>query len=512
MARSVGRRSGATAGDDDYELRRSRTPVPEWTAEAADIHLGKLYEQEVSREGPADVTAWWEDVDGTGTSVDDWISEVVAPLLLVLGCIDVCMDHPKLPEGETVETRDDELRLGLDKCVASYILPQNMVWWQSDNAGNYTECLVREYIDPADRKDLDDNGDTIDPDDPNQAGDNWRNNYIRWRHWTATESTLYSYAGDRVLSVTKHPFGRVPIKRFLAGRKLRTPNVGKSPYEAIAALQREYYNRSSELILSDTLQSSPLLSGAEDFCKADNTLSIGPGYVLPKKKNPETGQYEGWEYVSPPKDPADSLRQNMRDLEDQKDRHACLIKPAGGVAKGTVSQSGISKAMDADSGNKLLAKFAKWLAKAERFMAELAMLVLRNGELDPADRKAIKIVYPARFDLMLAAERLDGTIKFQQVLATCGHAPNTERELIQASVRQLLPGLEDEAYGELDDEIDELVQTQATIKSRDREILPGDRSTDEEFAGEGTDESRAGADPSGQSGTTAVANMIPAVM
>ena len=47
----LGADPAATAQDDDYELRRSRTPVPEFVAEAVEIHLGKVYDQEVSREG-----------------------------------------------------------------------------------------------------------------------------------------------------------------------------------------------------------------------------------------------------------------------------------------------------------------------------------------------------------------------------------------------------------------------------------------------------------------------------
>ena len=88
--------------------------------------------------------------------------------------IDVCLDHPKAPPGQVVKTRADELRLGLDKVVASYILPMNMVWWRTDNAGRYLECLVREYVDPADRMDYDKNGNAIDPDDPGDVGETWR--------------------------------------------------------------------------------------------------------------------------------------------------------------------------------------------------------------------------------------------------------------------------------------------------------------------------------------------------
>ncbi len=405
-----------SAMDDDYELRRARTPVPEFVAEAVEIHLAKVYDQEVARDGPADLLAWWKDVDGCGTPIDDYMRETIAPLLLVLGCIDVCLDHPQAPPGETVETRADELRLGLDKVVASYILPMNMVWWRTDSAGRYLECLVREYIDPADRMDHDKNGNAIDPDGPGDVGEAWRRDYVRWRLWRSNESILYNFDGSEVLDRVPHNFGRVPIVRLIDLKKHRTRNVGKSRYEAIAEYQREFYNRDSELILSDTLQAHPFLSGPEDYCKADNTLSVGPGYLLPKKRNPENGSYEGFDYVSPPKDPAESLRRNKEDLIDLKDRRACLSKPAGVGSAGSVGQSGISKQLDAHTGHKLLSSIAKNLAKAERFLAEYALMVLRDKPVTPEERATIKVGYPSRFELHDAADLIDGTSKLQLVL------------------------------------------------------------------------------------------------
>ena len=126
----LGADQAATAMDSDYELRRSRTPVPEFVAEAVEIHLGKVYDQEVSRDGPDDLKEWWKDVDGCGTPIDDYMRETIAPLLLVLGTIDVVIDFPKAPPGQVVVTKADEQRLGLDKVIASYILPMNMVWWR----------------------------------------------------------------------------------------------------------------------------------------------------------------------------------------------------------------------------------------------------------------------------------------------------------------------------------------------------------------------------------------------
>src|SRR6476659_385206 len=41
-----------TATDDDYELRRARTPIPTFVAEAIETHLSRIYTREVRRSGP----------------------------------------------------------------------------------------------------------------------------------------------------------------------------------------------------------------------------------------------------------------------------------------------------------------------------------------------------------------------------------------------------------------------------------------------------------------------------
>jgi hypothetical protein len=502
----LGAGPGAVAIDDDYELRRARTPIPEFVAEAVEIHLAKVYDQEVARHGPEDLLAWWRDVDGRGTPIDDWMRETVAPLLLVLGCLDVCLDHPKAPPGETIVTRADELRLGLDKCVASYILPQNMIWWRTDPAGRYLECLVREYANPSDRIDYDGRGHAIDPADPGDLGDTWRRAYVRYRFWNATESILFSFDGAEVVERVPHPYGRVPIVRLIDLKKHRTPNIGKSRYEAIAEYQREFYNRDSELILSDTLQAHPYLSGAEDFCKADNTLSVGPGYVLPMKKNVENGTYQGWEFVSPPKDPADSLRRNKADLIDLKDRRAFLMKPAGSSGQGgdTTSQSGISKQLDAHTGHKQLTAIARSLSKNERFLAEYAWIVLRARDVTPEEREQIQVVYPSRFELFSAQELTDSTTKLQHVFKAAGQAPQIEAMAIRSIVRQLLLGLTDKEYQQLDTEIESVLAVKASATEHLGPEMADAGITDAAAAteGPGSAEQDAGNDPTGQSAVT----------
>ena len=94
VGRPAGTDQASQATDDDYELRRARTPVPTFVSEAVEAHLARIYSREVHRQGPDRLLEWWRNVDGRGTSIDQWISGTIAPLLLVLGQLDVFIDHP----------------------------------------------------------------------------------------------------------------------------------------------------------------------------------------------------------------------------------------------------------------------------------------------------------------------------------------------------------------------------------------------------------------------------------
>ncbi len=426
---AVGDDPTVAATDDDYELRRARTPVPTFVAEAIDTHLSRIYAREVRRDGPDRLKFWWADVDGCGTSVDQWMAETVAPLLLTLGQLDLCFDHPAAPDDEPVRTRADAERLGLDRCLASYILPENMLWWRLDPTGHrYAECLVREPVEVDDVAE------------------------VRYRHWTAAGSTLFDADGSAI-SATAHGFGRVPIVRIFDRRKPRCRNVGQPRYEGVAERQREYYNRDSELILSDTTQAHPLLQGPEDFVQADGTIPIGPSWLLPKKKNTQGGAatYEGFDVVVFPKDGADSIRKNKADLRDDVDRDSALVRPTG---RDGVAQSGLSKVIDHSDGNNRLAKIAKILGRAEEIVAAMALMVLEDGPPDPAELVQVRVVYPTEFDLYTAGDMAAATGNFQKLVADAGALPFAEGLLLGRLMRLCLPGLGDAQYAECDAELE----------------------------------------------------------
>jgi len=451
----------AAAGDnDDYQLRLARTPVPTYVSEVMETHLSEIFSKEIDRESKSKlIEDWWRNVDGRGTKIDDFMADTIAPFLLVLGQLDLYCDHPKAPDGEVISTRADVARLNLDGVIASYILPDNMLWWTLNNDGTYLECLVQEHRDkPLTKR------------DSRQVRDNDALECV-YRYWSSTEWRLYD-KDSNFLESQSHPFGRVPIARVFDRRRPRTKNVGLPRYETVAELQREFYNRDSELILSDTLQAHPLIQGPEDYVQSDGTMPIGPGWLLPMKKDAGSGSYTGFEIIEFPKGGAESIRENLDRLRDRIDREAMLTKPAGaaGTSANTVAQSGISKQLDQKGGNKLLAKIAAVLESTEEALVKLALLVAGDGTIDEAAIESTTISYPREFDLVTSGELSNDLIQFQAILSQSGDIPETEHELLCRLVRLMLPGLPDDDYTEFDSEIEDFLATKVKEKQQMAEM------------------------------------------
>lgn len=458
------------AEDDDYELRRARTPVPTFVKEAVDVYCSKIFASEIHREASASDFAglrdWWEDVDGLGTRLDDWMKDMVGPLILTLGHLDICFDHPAIPAGTPTDSVAQALAAGVDRCVASYILPENMLWWPADDSpGSYSECLVQEYVAGDESR----SGTGLGP-----RGGTSRTP-VNYRHWTARGWTLYDDEGSTIAE-GEHRFGRVPIVRVFDRRKPRCRNVGQSFMEPGAEIQREVYNRGSELILSDTTQAHPLMQGPVDLLAQDSTIAVGPNRVLPMYKITTGAQqfYQGWSVIDFPKGAADSLRANITGLRDEFDRLYGLTKPAGasGTGRTTVAQSGISKQIDHDVLHSRLASVSKMFQKAELRVAEFVMTVLTDGnppEIGPED---VKVTYPTVFSLYAADELSQIALDFQTFLAQAGDCPEVEIPMASAIALKVLPGHDDETYKEYDIGIERTIMGKAQLKAEMAEAGP----------------------------------------
>ena len=276
-----------------------------------------------------------------------------------------------------------------------------------------------------------------------------------------------------VVSTGLHLYGRPPIERVLYRRRIRCTNVGVNRYEAICELSRAIYNLDSELVLSDSSQAHPTIQGPAALL-ADGQIAVGPANVLPMLETQgQDGQvtFTGWSYVSPPKGPADSIRANKQAYRDDIDRIACLTKPAGaqGTTGATVAQSGLSKVMDQSTGNDLLTNLASAMARLEWTIASLALRVLGNGKVAPADLAAVKISYPKTFELADPASLTAGIEGFQGVLATSGATPKNDTFLAKRLSGLMTPGVDPDFREELDEEIEEFIEAKAGQVDQDNE-------------------------------------------
>lgn len=436
---------GMEEGGNDYAVRLERTPVPTQFAEAIAKAIGRIFGQEIRRPEASnrDVAGWWEDADGSGSDVTDWMRETVAPLFLALGQIDLAFERPAAG-GRAVVTEADVKQAGIDRIYASVLLPTQLVWWMPDlEPGRFKEVLVHEV----------------------EEAENSTKQIDRFRHWTDTEWVLYDDQGE-VVSRGTNSYGCVPIIRVFDRRRFRCRNVGLSRYLPVADIQKEMYNAKSELILSNTYQAHPILQGPEDYVKGNSEIPIGPGWVFPVK-TPEGKAPVPWSVLDFPKGPAESIRDDLEWMSEECDRVSVQVRPNG--AQGTVAQSGLSKAFDYEEANANLAQIATSLAKVERAAVEMILRVTSGGKLDEKAYEAIagEIVYPKDFQLLSGRELADAVEQFQTVLGSSGDAPETEGELLVRLFRSIVPGLDTADGDKYENELREAPKAKA--KRREEE-------------------------------------------
>jgi hypothetical protein len=448
LGRPPGSDMAAQATNDDYELRRARTPVPTLFRRVIRRHLSKIYSQTPKRNGPAELLQWHTDVDGGRTSMAKWMRNTVAPLLMSRGQIDIICEHPYATKDQKAHilTKADEYAAGLNAVVASYILSENVVWWSLDARGLYHEVLVQE---PQEEK------------GPS------------YRFWQPEKWTLFNVQGD-ILDTADHPYGRPPITRLFDTRRFTAKNIGFPRYEDVAEINREVYNRESELVLSDATQAHPLLQGPEDFMQASDSIPVGIGWMLPMKKtiSDTSVSYQGFEIIEFPKGSAESLRDNVRTLKDDVDECALLTKPAGGAGTNgkTVAQSGVSKRMDTEDGNTYLSEIAEVLECAEIQINELFYLVRNNGKVDPAVLDQIKVCYAKDFDLFGPDELAGLMTDWQTLLAGVGGTPAVDVAQLKRLLRLIMLGAPSEEFLAWDQEIEAYVQAAAVLRGQVNEL------------------------------------------
>jgi hypothetical protein len=445
-------RDHVAAVEFDYELRRQRTPVPNMLATFIRKQLSKIYKRPIAVEAEESLLAWSENIDGRETTLEEWMRNVVGPLLCALGMIDVGFDHPERPEGEPI-LFDDDLSDSRKRCIVYYILPTNVLWWKRDYTGQYyIELLVREFHE-------DESGKTVE----------------RFRHWTVADWTLYDSDGE-VVDSSDHSYGMVPVVRLFDIRNLRCDHIAISRMWGIVDKTRVLYNEESEMIANNTMHNTPLLQGpGPEPGEGREDVPIGRYYLLHKQRD-QDGTYVGYEYVSPPTETSAFMRLRLFDLREQMEQEAGLTRSLGSVGTergaGPVAQSGVSKAYDQVEGSDYLASIAKMLEEAHYAIMYFALIVLRDGwaRVKQADIDSITVVYPKEFNLLTFDQfSLIVTTMQTYIIGGLGYIPSDEKETLRQFVRMKHPDLGVRKLKRIDREIDRLVTD--AVESRKKKAL-----------------------------------------
>lgn len=429
-----------SASEEMYEVRRDRTPVPQFLPRFLENIMGKIYKRQITRSGPAEMIAWTENVDGRRTSLDEWMRDTVAPILCALGMIDVGYDHPVIDPDHP-----DLYGAPADPggCVVRVILPEHMLWWIKDKTGFfYLECLVREFV-----------------------YDTSSNKYVwQYRHWTSEDWVLYSSDGE-VRGMGFHTYRIAPFVRLFDKKNIRYDDVGRSRFWGVADKSRAYYNEESELILNDTYNNCPLLQGPPDDDNKDDGIAIGRNLML-KMVEDRNGNLHGYEYVEMSSQTNTYMMERLNMIQSMMESEAGLTRSAGATGrKGETAgaqQSGLSKAYDQSEGADYLASISKMLATNDWAIMFFALIVLSDGGLSESDINSISAVYPTRFNLLTFDQIAVISAAIQEFkLGPVGQVPSGDKQTLMLMYKELHPDLDAKTMRAIEDEIGEYVDAKA---------------------------------------------------
>jgi hypothetical protein len=432
--------------DQQYETRRRRTPTPNYLSTLIEKMMSKIFKRPVRRDGPPDLLAWADNIDGRETSIGEWMQDTLMPLLIALGMIDLVFRRPHRPADEPAMFDDRSTAAPEQQCMVDYALPEDVLWWRLDYTGKYyVEVNVRE------RHII--NGNEVD----------------LICHWTHKDWTIYDQEG-KVQAKGMHGFGVVPVVRIFDRRRYRREHSANSRMGPVCDLSREYYNEESELISNQTMQNCPLLEGPA-LAGADDpqTVPVGAGYMIRRERAIMQGEDTGHKYIAPQTGPAEFTRSRLQDLIGRMEAAVSMTAPAGmvGHQKGSiVAQSGVSKSYDQAEGSEYLAGVSRVGETAEYTVHYFALIVLRGSfRKAAADIKLIKIVYPKEFNL-LSFDQFAAivTTMVEYINSGLGKIPADEKATLRRLIRMKHPDMGPDDLKEIDKQIDTLVD--GAVESR----------------------------------------------
>jgi len=403
-----------------YLERLRRAAYFNYCAPVVDIYNTHLF-----RQGPARVTdsrallAFFENVDGSGTSLDAFMKDVEC-LAQIFGKFHVVVDMPA-PESEPASAAD-EREFGLRPYLVK-LDPRDLVNWQSDDSGKLLWVRIRERV--------------VEGGDP--FGD--RAHDCRYRTWTRGEWFVHTSEGE-LIGRGEHGLGAVPVATLYDRPSKAGPFIGLSTLEDIAYINRQINNWASsldEFILKQCFSHLFYPEGMFESTGGDELVEFGMNNASAFPRDCRQAPF----YLSPDVAPGEFIRAQIAWAVGEVYRLARLEHAAGRQLQ--QAASGIAKAFDFQETNQTLADKAARCEACEREI--VASVQGWRGETD----YRFTVNYGRDFNIRGINEQLE------EILATVripGVPRTLVREQLKRAAKKMLPGAPPDVIVNIEKEID----------------------------------------------------------
>lgn len=395
--------------------------------------LGK-YEGQKDRE-PQGIEAWWEDVDGRGTTIDDYLSFAWDPAA-TFGHVLLYMDR-KGVTGETYAETPTPI-------VRAYA-PLDIADWESDDQGN---LLWVKLIEPPPPRE-----------NPNEAAA--KQAKYRLRIVTRERWDLYDQSG-KWQDGDAHHMGTLPCVLLFGKRRPLIPNIGQSVlYDP--QLYIDLYNLTSEL---------RELFRKQAFSILNIPLGTGPDAMDVEKAKALLQQEVGTEGVIFSGAAASFLSaaaENMTAYMEERDKLLRMIYRLAGVffeSDSLDAEAEGSLKLKREDMNQRLSGYADELEQADLALCKLWYRAQYGDRWEAEwDADEVTIQYPQTFDVT----PFDAVLEQAQAAMSLGFPPVVLKAIRKRLLVKFLPDLGPREKQEMEDAIEtseDDVMPQETSRAR----------------------------------------------
>lgn len=425
-----------------YDQRRRLSRYENFTASIIDLTVDYQYLMPVKRSVDEGVTSmlseWWEDVDGMGSSIDDWLKQHQV-LTNVYGHLFVVMDRlPPVTSAQNSTPQGQKTRpvtlAQLGRPVLRRYMPPDALDWLAPRH----KLSAVKFVEPLERQSL------LDPFLPETEQ--------AYFLWDAQEWRLFDTNGSLVRK-SAHLVGELPVAVWYAKRRAKYPIVGRSLIRD-GSLPHDHFQLISEvreLYRAQTFSMMQiLLAENETVQEARQRLGDHAG------TDSLIFSRGGASFIAPDGGPAADYAAHIESVERKMFRLCNL--PYDNDSRD--AESGESRRRKAADLNALLSSLADNAEQLDHWIARMFYQSMEGGlrGRERYEASKVQIKHPDMFDVVdMIALATD-----LKTVIDVGVGPTATKLLRIQLAHSALPDLMDEDKKTIEDELDTMAKEEAT--------------------------------------------------